>query len=178
MLEIARHLRDDLVRLDRKALFALVYAAVGLTCITYLKNPEYLAAILANTRLSAIGEEAARPTANNLYGLVWWVGVSMLFYFVIPALFVKFVQKRRLSEIGIALTIEKGFLKLLFVCIAVMLPIVYWMSLTSSFSNKYPFLKVYNGDPYLSSGPWWSGNLVYFLTIFRTRVFLPRLSGT
>ncbi len=170
MLEIARHLRDDLVRLDRKALFALVYAAVGLTCITYFKNPDYLAAVLANTRLSAIGEEAARPTANNLYGLVWWVAVSMLFYFVIPALFVKFVQKRRLSEIGIALTIEKGFLKLLFVCIAVMLPIVYWMSLTSSFSNKYPFLKVYNGDPYLS----WTlviWELVYFLQFFGLEFF-------
>lgn len=170
MLEIARHLRDDLVRLDRKALFALVYAAVGLTCITYFKNPDYLAAGLANTRLSAIGEEAARPTANNLYGLVWWVAVSMLFYFVIPALFVKFVQKRRLSEIGIALTIEKGFLKLLFVCIAVMLPIVYWMSLTSSFSNKYPFLKVYNGDPYLS----WTlviWELVYFLQFFGLEFF-------
>ena len=170
MLEIARHLRDDLARLDRKALFALVYAAIGLTCITYLKNPDYLAAILANSRLSAIGEEAARPTANNLYGLVWWVAVSMLFYFVIPALFVKFVQKRKLSEIGIALSIEKGFLKLLFFCIAVMLPIVYWMSLTASFSNKYPFLKVYNGDPYLSSTllVW---ELVYFLQFFGLEFF-------
>ncbi|MBK9769113.1 MAG: hypothetical protein IPP63_20095 [Chloracidobacterium sp.] len=69
MLEIARHLRNDLARLDHKALFALVYAAIGLTCITYFKNPDYLAAILANTRFAAIGDEAARPTANNLYSL-------------------------------------------------------------------------------------------------------------
>ena len=170
MLEIARHLRNDLARLDHKALFALVYAAIGLTCITYFKNPDYLAAILANTRFAAIGDEAARPTANNLYSLIWWVAVSMTFYFVIPVLFVKFVQKRNLSDIGIAFAIEKGFLKLLFFCIAVMLPIVYWMSLTSSFSGKYPFLKVYNGDPYLGSTLiiW---ELVYFLQFFGLEFF-------
>ncbi|MBK9769112.1 MAG: CPBP family intramembrane metalloprotease [Chloracidobacterium sp.] len=75
-----------------------------------------------------------------------------------------------MSDIGIAFAIEKGFLKLLFFCIAVMLPIVYWMSLTSSFSGKYPFLKVYNGDPYLGSTLiiW---ELVYFLQFFGLEFF-------
>lgn len=151
MLEIARQLRDDIAPLDRRAVFALVYAAIGLTCISYLKNPDYLVAILANTRFADIGVEAAHPTDNNLYSLIWWVFVSVTFYFVVPALFVKFVQKRKLSEVGLALSIEKGFVKLLAICIAVMLPLVYLMSLTASFSAKYPFLKVYNGDPYFSS---------------------------
>jgi len=170
MLEIAQHLRDDLAKLDRKALFALVYAAAGLTCITYLKNPEYLAAILADTRFTAIGQEAAHPTANNLNSLVWWVLVSIVFYVVLPAAFVKYVQKRKLSDIGIALKIEKGFLKLLFLCIAIMLPLVYLMSLTASFSAKYPFLKVYNGDPYLSMTLliW---ELVYFIQFFGLEFF-------
>ena len=170
MLELVAQIRGDLAWLDRRAVFALVYAAIGLTCITYLKNPEYLAAILANTRFGEIGVEAAHPTLNNLYGLIWWVFVSVLFYFLIPALFVRFVQKRKLSEIGLALSIEKGFVKLLIVCIAIMLPIVYLMSLTGSFSAKYPFLKVYNGDPYLSSTLliW---ELVYFLQFFGLEFF-------
>ncbi|MEQ1644703.1 MAG: hypothetical protein ABL959_14740, partial [Pyrinomonadaceae bacterium] len=95
--------------------FAFVYAAVGLTCIAYLKDPKYLQAILAKTPWAYVGDEAAMSSANNLYALVWWVFVSLAFYFVIPALFVKFVQKRKLSEIGLAAKVEPGFLKLLVV---------------------------------------------------------------
>jgi membrane protease YdiL (CAAX protease family) len=170
MFEIARQIRGDIAQLDRRAVFAFLYAAVGLTCITYLKNPEYLAAILAGTRFADIGEQAAHPADNNLYGLVWWVFVSMTFYFAIPALIVKFVQKRKLRDIGFALNIEQGFWKLLAFCIAVMLPIVYLMSITGSFSMKYPFLKVYNGDPYFSTTLliW---ELVYFVQFFGLEFF-------
>ncbi|MGB7203801.1 MAG: CPBP family intramembrane glutamic endopeptidase [Pyrinomonadaceae bacterium] len=170
MLEILHHIKNDFARLDRRAVFALVYTAAALTCITYLKKPEYLAAILANTPFANIGNEAVNPTANNLYSLVWWVLVSMMFYFVVPALFVKFVQKRRLSEIGFNFKIEKGFTKLLLQCTAIMLPLVYLMSLTSGFAAKYPFLKVYNGDPYLSSTllVW---ELAYFLQFFGLEFF-------
>ena len=125
MREILYQIKGDLAKLDRRAVFALVYAAIGLTCITYFKNPDYLELILRNTRFADIGSEAAHPNANNLYGLIWWVFVSVTFYFVIPALFVKFVQKRKLSEIGLSAKIEPGFLKLLCACIGVMLPIVY-----------------------------------------------------
>ncbi len=170
MFEIVRNIRDDFRPLDRRTIFALVYAAVGLTCISYLKNPDYLVLVLGNTSLAYIGEAAARPSANNLYGLVWWVFVSVVFYFVIPAIFVKFVQKRSLSEIGLALRLETGFLKLLAICIALMLPLVYWMSLTAGFAAKYPFLKVYNGDPYLSSTllVW---ELIYFIQFFGLEFF-------
>lgn len=170
MLELAAKIRNDFARLDRRAVFALVYAAVGLTCITYLKKPEYLAAVLAKTPFANIGNEAVNPTANNLYSLAWWVFVSMIFYFVVPALFVKFVQRRPLSEVGLNFQIEKGFTKLLLQCTAIMLPLVYLMSLTSGFAAKYPFLKVYNGDPYLSSTllVW---ELVYFLQFFGLEFF-------
>jgi len=170
MLELARKLRGDISHLDRRAVFALVYAAVGLTCISYLKNPDYFAAITRYTSFEGIGTEAANPTNNNLYGLIWWVFVSVTFYFVVPALFVRFVQKRKLSEIGLAFSIEKGFFKLLLQCLVIMLPLVYLMSLTSGFSAKYPFLHVYDGSPYLSSTLliW---ELVYFLQFFGLEFF-------
>jgi len=51
-----------------------------------------------------------------------------------------------------------------------MLPLVYLMSLTAGFAAKYPFLKVYNGDPYLSTTllVW---ELVYFLQFFGLEFF-------
>lgn len=170
MLDLARQIRGDLSTLDRRTVFAFVYAAVGLTCISYFKNPDYLAAILSNTGFSYIGVEASHPTNNNLYGLIWWVFVSVTFYFVVPAIIIKFVQKRKLSEIGLAFTIEKGFPKLLLKCVVIMLPLIYLMSLTAGFSAKYPFLKVFNGDPYLSSTLliW---ELVYFFQFFGLEFF-------
>lgn len=170
MLDLARKLRSDIAPLDRRAVFALVYAAVGLTCISYLKDPAYFAAFARHTRFEELGAEAVNPTNNNLYGLLWWVAVSVTFYFVIPALFVRFVQKRKLSEVGLSFTIEAGFFKLLLQCTAIMLPLVYLMSLTSGFMNKYPFLHVYDGSPYMSSTllVW---ELVYFLQFFGLEFF-------
>lgn len=170
MLNLAAQIGKDFARLDRRTVAALVYTAVSLTCISYFKNPEYLAAILVNTPFAHIGNEAVNPTANNLYSLIWWVFVSVMFYFVVPALFVKFVQKRPLSEIGLNFQIEKDFVKLLLQCTAIMLPLVYLMSLTNGFASKYPFLKVYNGDPYLSSTllVW---ELVYFFQFFGLEFF-------
>ena len=108
MLELVTQIRGDFAKLDRRAVFAFVYAAIGLTCITYFKDPSYLASILTNSPFAHIGDEAAHPTNNNLYGLIWWVFVSVTFYFVIPAIFVMFVQKRKLSDIGLSLKIVFG----------------------------------------------------------------------
>lgn len=170
MLHLAKQIHGDLYDLDRRAVFALLYAAVGLTCIAYLKNAEYLASLLSGTRLAAIGHEAANPTNDNLYGLIWWVFVSMVFYFVVPAFVVVFIQKRKLRDIGLAARIDPGFAKLLVACTVIMLPIVYLMSLTASFSSKYPFLKVYEGGQYfITTLLIWE--LAYFLQFFGLEFF-------
>jgi uncharacterized protein len=170
MLDLARKIRSDSAQLDSHAVFALVYAAVGLTSITYLKNPTYLLSILEDTSLSWIADEAAYSATHNLYALIWWVFVSVTFYFIVPAGFVRFVQRRDLGDIGLAFKMEQGFGKLLLQCILIMLPIVYLMSLTAGFSAKYPFLHVFDGSPYLSKTLliW---ELVYFLQFFGLEFF-------
>jgi uncharacterized protein len=170
MLELYRKIEDDLILLDRKALFALVYAAAGLASIYYLKNPEYLAAWLQNTRFAAFGDWVAHSSENNLPALAWWVLIVSVFYFVLPFIAVKFWQKRPLSEIGLNFRIEDGFFKLLLQCIAVMLPLVYLMSLTAGFSAKYPFLHIYNDAPYLSQTLLiWEA--IYFVQFFGLEFF-------
>ncbi len=170
MLEIIRKMRGDFLTLDRRAVFALVYMAVGLTCIAYLKNPDYLIRLLAETSLADVGRNAVLTDENNLQGLIWWVFISVFFYFVLPALIVAFVQKRSLGEVGLSFSIEPGFVKLLIACLAVMLPLVYLMSLTGSFSAKYPFLQIYNDQPYIG----WTllvWELVYFAQFFGLEFF-------
>jgi membrane protease YdiL (CAAX protease family) len=170
MLDIYRRFEDDFSLLDRKALFAMVYAAAGLSCIFYLRNPEYLSLLLQNTRFAEFGSFVAYSADNNFPSLAWWVAVVTVFYVVLPMLAVKFLFRRPLSDFGLKLGIESGFLKLLLQCVAIMLPLVYLMSLTSGFSAKYPFLHIYDGTPYLG----WTfvcWELIYFVQFFGLEFF-------
>ena len=170
MLEIIGHIRQDFAGLDRRAVIALTYTAFGLASIFYLKNTEAVAVLLQGTSLDWFGELIAYSPENNLPGLVWWVAVVTVFYFVIPVLIIKLVWKADLADFGLKLAVEPGFSKLFGACIAIMLPLTYLMSLTSGFSAKYPFLRIYNGEPYI--GPtlltW---ELIYFIQFFGLEFF-------
>ena len=170
MLEILEHIKHDISRLDRKAVIALIYAAFGLTCIYYLKNQEAIANVLTGTRLEQFGDRIANSPDNNLPGLTWWVGVVTVFYFVIPAIGIKLYYREKLSDYGLKHAIEPGFGKLLAACIAVMLPLVYWMSTTYGFSAKYPFLRIYNGESFAGKTLliW---ELIYFIQFFGLEFF-------
>ena len=149
--------------LDRRALAALIYAAAGLTGIFYLKKPEVADAFFGVNSFSD-------PIDNNLASLGWWVAVAIIFYFVIPAAIIKFHWKLNLRDFGLKLSIENGFWKVLAACIALMLPLTYLMSLTSGFAAKYPFLQIYNGEPYIGQTLliW---ELIYFLQFFGLEFF-------
>lgn len=170
MLEIVDHIRQDVSNLDRRAVVALVYAAFGLTYIYYLKNQESVAAFLKGTRFEEFGQWVAYSPENNLPALGWWVAVVTVFYFVIPVLIIKFVWKAKLADFGLKFGIEPGFWKLAAACMAVMLPLVYLMSLTSGFAVKYPFLRIYNGDSYIGRTLFvWE--LIYFVQFFGLEFF-------
>jgi len=170
MFELIAKLRDDLELLDRRAVVALIYAAIGLTCIYYFKEIEFLHAIGQWSIAELLSDWVLATRGNNLRLLGYWVFVSVLFYVAVPALIVKALFKGRLSDYGLSRRIEGGFLPLLAQSAVVMLPLTYLMSLTPGFAAKYPFLKVYNGDPYLSSTllVW---ELIYFLQFFGLEFF-------
>ena len=170
MFDLFARIEEDFSLLDRKAVFALVYTAIGLTCIFYLKNADSMEAIAAAVGLNQWALAIQHSETSNLPLLAYWVGVSVLFYFIVPALVLRLVLKKKLSDFGLSFRIEPGFLKLLLQCIAVMAPLVYLMSLTSGFEARYPFLKVFNGEPYLSSTllAW---ELIYFLQFFGLEFF-------
>jgi hypothetical protein len=170
MRDIFERIEEDFSLLDRRSVFALVYAAIGLTCISYLKNTDFMEAIASVTGLGGLAYRLEHSTHSNLGLLFYWVGVSVVFYFAIPALLLKFVFRRPLSEYGLRFSIESGFLKLLLQCVAVMLPLVYLMSLTPGFEARYPFLKIYDGSPYMGSTllTW---ELIYFFQFFGLEFF-------
>ncbi len=170
MLEILDHIKRDVAQLDRRAVAALIYAAFGLSCIYYLKDTESVARVLKGTDLEWLGGLIAFSPDNNLPGLMWWVGVVTVFYFVGPLLIIKFAWHADVRDFGLKPRIEPGFWKLLAACTAVMLPLVYLMSLTEGFSTKYPFLRIYNGEPFIGRTLliW---ELIYFIQFFGLEFF-------
>ena len=170
MLEILDHIRRDISALDRRAVGALAYTAFGLTCIYYLKNTEAVAGYLKGTNLEWFGSLIAWSPDNNLPGLAWWVAIVTLFYFIGPLVIIRRVWKADLRDFGLKLRIEPGFWKLLAACTAVMLPLVYLMSLTDGFAAKYPFLRIYDDEPYIG----WTlliWELIYFIQFFGLEFF-------
>ena len=170
MYDLLDTIKSDLAKLDRRAITALCYTAFGSTCIFYLKNELWVASALSGTRFEGLGALIQRSADNNLLTLRWWVLLIMIFYLVIPALIIKFGWRQDLSEYGLRLGTEPRFAQLLGACVALMLPLVYLMSLTEGFAAKYPFLQIYNGEPYI--GPtlliW---ELIYFLQFFGIEFF-------
>lgn len=170
MFDLFARIEEDFSLLDRKAVFALVYTAIGLTCIFYLKNADSMEAIATALGLKEWALAIEHSESSNLPLLGYWVGVSVTFYFVIPALVLKFFLKKDLRDYGLNLRIEPGFWKLLLQCMAVITPLVYLMSLTSGFEARYPFLKVFDSGPYLSA-TLFNWELIYFLQFFGLEFF-------
>ena len=161
MLKIYREIKADFAPVDVKAAFALVYTAAALACIYYLGSAQKLIDLTAHTRYAAEVAAFFNNGRNNLPALAYWIFVLLIFYLVIPACYIKFVLKRDLADYGLNFHIERDFWQIYFYCAAVMIPLVYAVSLTDGFSSKYPFFKVFNGEPYLNSA--FAGwELIYF----------------
>jgi uncharacterized protein len=169
MLKLYESLRLDFANLDKSALFALIYTAFALTCIYYL-NAKNAAEFLRNTPLSFFGEAISNSEKNNLPALGYWIGLVTVFYFIIPSIFIKFVWGKDLTDFGLKFKVEEGTISILLMCLLIMLPIIFLVSFTESFSNKYPFFKIFNGDSYLSSSLllW---EVLYIAQFFSTEFF-------
>jgi membrane protease YdiL (CAAX protease family) len=168
--DVFQNFKADLAVLDRRAVFALIYTAVGLTCVYYLKDARTIARLLEGTSIEYLGIRLADPLENNLPALGWWVFVVTIFYIAIPALIIKVHWRADLKDFGLRFGHERGSWQILAACVLVMLPLVYLMSLTEGFAAKYPFLQIYNGEPYLGTTllAW---ELIYFLQFFGLEFF-------
>jgi membrane protease YdiL (CAAX protease family) len=170
MRDLFTQFKDDLILIDRKAIFALIYTSLGLTSTYYLRSPDAFASLTSGTSIESFGRQIAVSEANNLPGLAYWVALVSVFYFIIPAATITFLWKEPLSRYGLNFRMERGFWKLYGLIAAVMIPIVYAMSHTAGFAAKYPFLRIYNGDPYVSETLliW---ELIYFFQFFGLEFF-------
>lgn len=170
MKDLSKQFLNDISTLDRKVIFTLVYTSFGLSCIYYLKDANVAWTIFKAFGLENIGKAITDLSATNIGILSWWAFVVTVFYLIIPAAVIKFYWKESLKDYGLKFGIEEGFGKLLAFCLAIMLPLVWLMSMTEGFAAKYPFLKIYNGDPYIGT-TFIIWQLLYFLQFFGLEFF-------
>ena len=170
MRDLIDRISTDFSLLDRKAIFALVYTAVGLSSIFYLKNPVNVASACKDSWCHDLGEFIAYSPSSNLPALGWWAIVVTVFYFIGPAIAIKYLYQEKLADYGLNFHVEPGFVKLFATVVAIMLPLVYLMSQTASFTAKYPFLQIYDGTPYIGTTllAW---EVIYFVQFFGLEFF-------
>jgi len=106
---------------------------------------------------------------RQLNELTYWVSVIFLCYFIIPALFVKFVFRQKLSDYGLALgNVIKDY-RIYVIMIVVMLPLVYLVSFTQGFQAKYPFYRLAPGQELWPK--FWIWQALYFMQFFALEFF-------
>src|SRR3954462_15807279 len=85
---------------DYKLILICITVAFSLTMIKYLGDVKFMLTFLSGT----VYEDWMTINPNaQLYRLIWWVGVMIVFYFIIPVLMIKFVFRQTLADYGLKL---------------------------------------------------------------------------
>ncbi|HEV3235506.1 MAG TPA: CPBP family intramembrane glutamic endopeptidase [Gemmataceae bacterium] len=151
---------------DRKVIAILLLMAFSLTSQHFIGMQE--GHRLVATFLQSIGQE--RAAANlvefmnvghnaQFHRLAWWTSWCAVNYFVLPALVIRLLFRQRLRDYGMKLHGALSGLPIYLAMLAIMGPLVAWMSRYERFQVTYPF---YHLEPGQSLWPlFWSWELLY-----------------
>jgi uncharacterized protein len=160
-------------RAGLKVAMVCIVAAFSLTMIAYVGSSNFVVESLKGLGLTALAGSLetlfADPSNVRFARLAWWASVTVIFYFVFPALMVRFVLGERLADYGLRL---KGAFKdyhLYLMMFALMVPLVFVVSYSSSFQAKYPFYKLQPGEPLYPR--FWQWEFFYLLQFFALEFF-------
>ncbi|MDX9719961.1 MAG: type II CAAX endopeptidase family protein [Myxococcota bacterium] len=109
----------------------------------------------------------SRSAQGQIGQLLYWAFWCVTAYFVLPALFVKLVLRRKLSDFGLRLRGVIRHLWLYLLMFAVVLPLVFVVSSEDSFKQTYPFYRNAPADP----GGFWTWELAYAAQFFSLEFF-------
>lgn len=76
---------------------------------------------------------------QHFWQLVYWASFTILFYCIVPALFIVFVWKQRLADFGLKAKNKFGYWLTYLLAFACLFPIVLVASYSSEFQITYPF---------------------------------------
>ncbi len=161
---------------DKKSLFLIIIVCLCLTMIEYFgKQPGYRLSIsvlnfLHLDSLSLNLKEILEQNPNRqLYALAYWVGVILLFYFILPILLIKFVFKQKLGDYALQFGKFYKDYKIYLVMLVIMLPLLFIFSGTEGFLSRYPFYIMSKGENLWPN--FWIWQMLYFLQFVALEFF-------
>lgn len=158
---------------DYKVMLVCVIVAFSLTMIKYLGDVRFMLSFLKSTgftSLTATYEDLMTVNKNaDLYRLLYWVGVMIVFYFILPVLIILFGFRQKLSGYGLGIKGAFKDYRLYVYMLCVMIPLVLFFSRTESFQERYPFYDVQKGEPFYPNFIVWE--IFYFLQFFALEFF-------
>jgi membrane protease YdiL (CAAX protease family) len=139
---------------DWKTALILVTTAVTLTIQEYAFGRAGVDWIPAT--LDMLGATAQATALKSLLGdaqnlrlaeRVYWAVGTLITYVLIPWLVVKLLFRERLRDFGLRIRGIHRSAWAYLVMLAVMVPVLLWVSTTERFLNYYPFYKLQSGEP-------------------------------
>jgi membrane protease YdiL (CAAX protease family) len=156
-----------------KVILVCIIVALFLSLIKYLGDFRFVLNFLQNTSYTNITswfEDLMTVNKNaQLYRLLYWVSVMILFYFIFPVLIIWFVFRQKLDDYGLSFKGAFKDYKLYVYMLCVMIPLVIFFSNTESFQLRYPFYDLRKGEAFYPNFIVWE--IFYFLQFFALEFF-------
>jgi membrane protease YdiL (CAAX protease family) len=169
----AEYMRTQGNSFQGRVFFICVYVAFSLSVIHYFADATFCSTFLKqigfNQFALAFDHRLFSSAHAQFWRLAWWAGLICLFYLLLPMAIVLFVFKEPLSNYGFK---NEGALKdirLYFIMLCVMIPLVWYCSSTQSFQARYPFYELHKGEGLY---PWFMlWELLYFMQFVALEFF-------
>ncbi len=163
-------------RADWKLMAIIVCVSLGLVFIEYVgKDPGYVylrdfLAWLGMKKLSLglAGLLEDHPN-RQLNALAYWVGIIAVFYLIVPVLLIKLVFREKLSDYGLRAGKLFRDYKLYLVMLLIMIPLVWYFSMTEGFQYRYPFYRLSSNESLWPNFWIWQG--LYLFQFFCLEFF-------
>lgn len=137
---------SEVKSLSFKPVFVLLLSSLCLVCIQFLPMVERFASygdffswIGASHFHARVFTALTGGDHSQFWKLVYWACHTLIFYFVVPSLAVKFVLKEKLSDYGLKWKGMFSLASIYFAALLFILPFVVWVSYSPHFRFTYPF---------------------------------------
>lgn len=155
--------------LDKKTIAVILFATIILMLTRYLGNTSDLYRFLDTISLNHYSESISSWVSSHdrprLFELIYWASMRLLFYFILPVIFIRFILKEKVIDYGLNPSKILGGYKVYFLFLLVMLPLVYLVSFTEAFQMKYPFYSPYGESLYPNFIVWHFFYLIQFFAL-------------
>ena len=166
----------EAMSVDRKTIIVLITTAVVLTMQSYFHGFEavlWIAGALdklgAHETAQQITTSMHDPCDGYLYRMLAWCGMRAVEWLLVPAIIIRFVFRERVTDYGLKLRglIDGWWLYL--VMLAVVLPLVFYVSSSPSFLRTYPYYQPEPNEPLWPK--LWIWEAAYFAQFFCLEFF-------